>query len=532
MTGLDRRTFLQATGAALVLAGVGAATGGAVARADTVPPGAVADLRRRLRGTVLVPGDAGYDTAGQPANGRYRHIRPAVIARCADEADVVTCVRWSTENGVHPVSRGGGHSYAGLSTTESLLVDISALRSFTVDAAAGTAVCGGSALNQDLIDATIDTPLFLPGGTCLGVGLGGLVLGGGIGYNMHWAGLTADHLLSSRIVTAAGEVLEIDADRHPDLFWACRGGAGGSFGINTSFTFDLVDVPADDITYFRFDWRGADAAEAALAAYDALAVTAPPAFNSSFMAQAAPVGAGGPREAIDLFARGQYVGPPGELEELVRPLLEAAGPPVTSVVEPMSFWDVQRIWVTSEPPQHNFGDISRYAREPVPDAVVAQLIDLLTRCPVRTETDNGSMWSLGWVGGDVVNAVGRTDTAYVHRGMSTLLRPTPVWDENAPAGVGEDLLAWTDDMAAVIAPHTPDESYQNFPNRRIENWPQQYYAENWDRLVDVKTRYDRHDLFRNPQSIPPRERHGTGHGDDGHHGDDGDHGDRRSAPRG
>src|SRR4028118_1338524 len=96
--------------------------------------------------------------------------------------------------------------------------------------------------------------------------------------------------------------------------------------------------------------------------------------------------------------------------------------------------------------------------------------------------------------------------------MSTLLRPTPVWDEDAPAGVGEDLLAWTDDMAAVIAPHTPDESYQNFPNRRIENWPQQYYAENWDRLVEVKTRYDRHDLFRNPQSIPPRGRgrHGEG----------------------
>jgi hypothetical protein len=161
----------------------------------------------------------------------------------------------------------------------------------------------------------------------------------------------------------------------------------------------------------------------------------------------------------------------------------------------------------------------------VPDAVVAQLIDLLTECPVRTEANNGSMWSLGWVGGDVVNAVGRTDTAYVHRGMSTLLRPTPVWDEDAPAGVGEDLLAWTDDMAAVIAPHTPDESYQNFPDRRIENWPQQYYAENWDRLVEVETRYDRHDVFRNPQSIPPRERgrHGHGHGH-------GDHGDRRSHP--
>jgi FAD/FMN-containing dehydrogenase len=265
-------------------------------------------------------------------------------------------------------------------------------------------------------------------------------------------------------------------------------------------------VPAGDITYFRFDWRGADAACAAMAAFNALLVTAPPGFNSSFMAQATPVGAGGPREAIDLFARGQYVGPVDELQDLVRPLLAAAGPPVTSVVQPMSFWDVQRIWVTEEPAQHNFGDISRYAREPVSDTVVAKLIDLLAACPSRTDTNNGSMWSLGWVGGDVVNAIGRTDTAYVHRGMSTLLRPTPVWADDAPAAVGKDLLAWTDDMVAIIAPHTPDESYQNFPNRRIENWQEQYYAENYDRLVAVKTKYDPHDLFHNPQSIPPASR--------------------------
>jgi FAD/FMN-containing dehydrogenase len=86
------------------------------------------------------------------------------------------------------------------------------------------------------------------------------------------------------------------------------------------------------------------------------------------------------------------------------------------------------------------------------------------------------------------------------------LRPTPVWADDAPAAVGKDLLAWTDDMVAIIAPHTPDESYQNFPNRRIENWQEQYYAENYDRLVAVKTKYDPHDLFHNPQSIPPASR--------------------------
>jgi FAD/FMN-containing dehydrogenase len=104
----------------------------------------------------------------------------------------------------------------------------------------------------------------------------------------------------------------------------------------------------------------------------------------------------------------------------------------------------------------------------------------------------------------VVNAVGRTETAYVHRGASTLLRPTIVWPDDAPASVGEELMAWADECIAAVAPHTPNESYQNFPNRRIEDWAEQYYAENLDRLVDVKTAHDPRNLFNNPQSIPVR----------------------------
>jgi FAD/FMN-containing dehydrogenase len=125
-------------------------------------------------------------------------------------------------------------------------------------------------------------------------------------------------------------------------------------------------------------------------------------------------------------------------------------------------------------------------------------------CPSRSEVANGSIWSLGWVGGAVVDALGRTDTAYVHRGMTTLLRPTTVWPNDAPVSVGQDLDAWSEEVIAILAPHTPNESYQNFPNRLIEDWPEQYYAENLERLVDVKTAVDPHDLFHNPQSIPPR----------------------------
>jgi FAD/FMN-containing dehydrogenase len=514
MNTISRRRFLRDT----AIATLGAGLGGVATRASvfgqspaasigpaapTGDPGALSDLRARLHGTLMLPGDSGYPAASAPANGRYADILPVAIARCADEADVVTCIAWCNETGIRPVVRGGGHSYAGFSTTDGLLIDLRRLRTLSVDRGRATAVAGGAALNEDFFVALEDGSLFLPGGTCLGVGIGGLTLGGGIGYNTHWAGLTADHLIGSRIALASGEIIEVDESREPDLFWALRGGAGGSFGVNTQFTFRLVEAPVEDVAYYRFEFTGADAAYAVLDAFDELIQSAPPALNAVAMAQATPVGAAGPRAAIDVMTRGQYIGPLDELRDLVAPLL-AAGSPADMTLETMSFWDYQRLIASTEPEQHNFGDWSRYSDRRLPESIIGDLVDILVECPARTADANGSIWSLGWVGGDVMNAIGRTDTAYVHRGMSTLMRPTTVWPDSADPSVGDALDAWTREVITILEPHSPDESYQNFPNRAITDWAEQYYAENLDRLIDVKTRFDPGDLFRNPQSIPVR----------------------------
>lgn len=504
MSRMNRRDFLR-RGAALG-GGIGAVAALGIDRVVPVlaasDASALRDLSRRLHGRLLLPDDPGYDVASAPANGRYRSIRPMAVAQCADATDVSTCVKWAASTGIPLVGRGGGHSYAGYSTTRGLLVDLGRLSTVTVDRAAGIATVGGAAHNQDVYDALHDGPLFLPGGTCLGVGVGGLVLGGGIGYNTHWAGLTCDHLTGTDIVVASGERLRADATSEPDLYWACRGGAGGSFGLNTSFTFQLVEVPASDVAWYRFTWRGADAAEAVLSAFDTMMQDAPAGLNAVAMAQAAPVGTDGPREAIDVMSRGQYIGSTAELADLVAPL-RAAAPPTTEVLQPMAFWDVIRTISTPQPPSHSFGDISRYADRPVPGSVYSEVVDLLADCPSRSKEASGSFWSLGWVGGEVVDRVGRTDTAYVHRGMTTLLRPTPEWPDDAPPSVGRNLTEWTDAVVATLDGHTPKESYQNFPNRRIRDWKRQYYAENYERLVSVKTTYDPDNLFRNAQSIPP-----------------------------
>ncbi|ACV76480.1 FAD-binding oxidoreductase [Nakamurella multipartita] len=469
---------------------------------DPVTEAAVQDLRSRLTGTVLSPLSVDYPFTALSTNTRYLDQRPAVIARCRDEADVVTAVNWAREHGLTVAPYGGGHSYAGLSTTSGLLLDIGAMNSVTVDLSAGTASVGAAALNGDVLDKTINTPFLLPGGTCLGVGTGGLVLGGGIGYNTHWAGLTCDHLTATRVVLASGEVVDADSSQHSDLFWACRGGTGGNFGLNTSFQFELVRAP-ETVVYFRYDYRGADAATAMLAAVDALAQTAPAGLNMSSSAQATPVGAGGPREAIDAFVRGQYVGTVDEAQDLLAPFVALS--PATSALQERPFWQVQQqVWPSANPAPHSWGDWSRYTREALPQDRVARMVDLLAECPVRTDSSNGALWFLGWVGGDVVGKFGRTDTAYVHRGSPLLLRPTPVWETSDPASVGQDLLDWTAAQIDIVADVTPQESYQNFPNRLIPNPLQQYFGENLDRLIAVKSTYDPTSLFTNEQGIPVR----------------------------
>ncbi|MGB0114503.1 MAG: FAD-binding oxidoreductase [Ilumatobacteraceae bacterium] len=513
MTPRTRRQLLR--DASIAALGIGL-TGSLVGcrDVDAPPPGtwrpsqrpsnaALDDLARQVSGGVLRPGDPGYGPTSLPANGRFRAIRPVAIARCNDAADVSAAVRWSAENGLAPTVRGGGHSYAGFSASPDLIVDVSALNSVAVDLDAGTITTGGSALNGDILDTTVGGPVFLPGGTCRGVGVGGLALGGGIGYNAHWAGLTSDLMVGSTIVTADGEVRTLSADEHEDLFWACRGGAGGNFGVNTEFTFALTDAPRDDISFYRFEWTGAENAAEVLATFDRLLTDAPAALNAVAMAEATPVDGGDPADAISVMSRGQYIGPLDELSDLVAPLL-AIGEPDTTTLESLAFWDAQEGFASDESENHSWGDISRYASEPIPAAAVDQLVDLLVQCPHRTEDANGSLWSLGWVGGDVIDKFERTETAYVHRGMNTLWRPTTVWPNDADPSVARDLNEWTAAMIEVLAPHTPLESYQNFPNRDIVDPLDKYYAENLDRLIDVKTAYDPNDLFTNPQGIPVR----------------------------
>ncbi len=204
----------------------------------TLDPALVTDLGTRVSGPVLAPGDAGYDAARMVHNGLIDR-RPALIVRCRTAGDVVAALALARSAGVDVSIRGGGHNVAGRAVADGgLMIDLAEMKRIEVDPDARTATAEGGVIWGELNEAAAEHGLAVTGGAISTTGIAGYTLGGGLGWLMAKYGLAADNLLAVELVTADGDVLDVDADSHPDLFWALRGG-GGNFGVATSFTYRL-----------------------------------------------------------------------------------------------------------------------------------------------------------------------------------------------------------------------------------------------------------------------------------------------------
>ncbi|CAN5516512.1 FAD-binding oxidoreductase [soil metagenome] len=451
-------------------------------------------LERSLTGKLLRPEADGYSETIKIWNLRYAATRPAAVALVADAKDIATAIAWARDNQVEMVTRSGGHSYAGYSTTTGLVINLHAMTNVTVDPATKTLSTFGAAKNKDVAAMGRTHGRAIPGGQCPTVGVSGFVLGGGLGFHMRHHGLGIDSLLATDIVTADGKLLHVSDTEHPDLFWALRGGGGGNFGINTAFTFKTFVAP-EQATTFSLTWEG-DACIKAFLAFQEVLRNAPDSLGviADFSVEKTKSGTLLPI----LVIIGQLVDTKEAAEKLFAPVV-AAVKPRESVFETQGFWDAKK-WLSEETnAPKSFAERSRFHAKPLPEAAVVAMVAAFAKAPIDGPDQHVSSSFFAW-GGAVAN-VAPSATAFVHRNDVWLQNFDCTWGLNDPPSAAERLMTWQDEFYTAMNSYATDRSFQNFPDPQLEKPLQAYYGENLKRLVDVKRQYDPNNVFAFAQSI-------------------------------
>jgi FAD/FMN-containing dehydrogenase len=431
-------------------------------------------LAADLDGELVTPEAPGYDAARIPAIPRYRDVRPQAVVRCASPQDVARTLRHARATGTHVVPRGGGHCFAGRSSTEGLLLDLGRLDTVEVDGD-GRATIGAGARLAQVYDALHARGRTIPAGCGPTVGIAGLTLGGGIGLLGRRYGLTCDSLVGAQVVLADGRCVDCDADREPELFWALRGAGGGQFGVVTALVF--ATVPDARATRFELHWP-AGSATAVAAAWQEWAPDAPDDITANLTVVAQP----GHQLRVVVF--GAALRDTDATGVLLDELAAAAGArPDIRLRGGLAIRDLKRSFAE---PDEGAGALttsrSEFFDRPLPAAALADLVDGLVGA--RQELNFTAM-------GGAYDRLAPDATAFAHRGQRFLLEH-----------VGED--GGRVDRAWEIAhAHGSGRVYPNFPDPRLPDWAAAYHGGNLARLVAIKQRYDPDGLFRFPQALRP-----------------------------
>jgi FAD/FMN-containing dehydrogenase len=453
----------------------------------------VQELRDALRGDLFLPGDDGYTEVKQVWNGAHDDRMPAVVASCTGVADVIAALGFARANDLEVAVRGGGHSVAGLSTTDGgMLIDLSPMRNVRVDPNARRAFVGPGAVWGDVDHEAQQFGLATTGGLVSTTGVAGFTLGGGIGWLMRQYGLACDNLVGADVVTADGRLVHASADENADLFWGLRGG-GGNFGIVTSF--ELAVHPVGPEVYAGPLFLPGDAAGDLLRFYRDWAPTAPDAITTAISLASAP-----PLPVIPEEWHGKKVaiviavcaGPVADGEALVRELRTVAEP-VADLIHPMPYQFIQGLLDPLWPK-----GINAYFKATNLAGLSDETIDSLVALHQNTPGPQAEI-HVHQMGGAVAR-VGQGDTAFPERSMPYVL--------NAVTGTPEEALlgAHTEWARTVIASTKADQTgraYVNFLGDADGGAEEAYGQETYARLVALKERYDPTNVFHLNQNIAP-----------------------------
>ena len=448
-------------------------------------------LREQVRGAVITADDEGYDQARRVYNAMIDR-RPRVVVRAANAGDAATAVRFARANGLEVAVRGGSHSVPGFGTVDDgVVIDLGAMRGVRVDPGARTARAEGGATWGDFNAATYPYGLATTGGIISTTGVGGLTLGGGIGYLARGFGLSCDNLVSADVVTADGRILVANEDENADLFWALRGG-GGNFGIVTSLEFRLH--PVKDIyggpMFFSLD----DAGDV-LRFYREFIQDAPEQFGGFPAYQIAP-----PLPFIPEDRHGEpflafvscWAGPLEEGEQALKPLRDVA-PVVAEHVGPMPYPALNSAFDGLVPPglQHYWK--ANFVRTLSDEAIEAHLAHG-PRVPVVNSTMH--IYPIN----GAVHRVAPDATAFGHRDATFATVIAGMWPDPAQNDANTQ---WVRDYYGATAPHSEPGGYVNFMADDDQDRVAANYGGNYDRLRTVKRVYDPDNVFHLNQNIAP-----------------------------
>jgi len=444
-----------------------------------------------FRGTLVQPGDAAYDEARAVYNAMIDRY-PALIARCADADDVVACVDLAREQDIPLAVRGGGHNAGGLGVwDDALVIDLSGMNDVEVDPVSRRVRVGGGALLRDVDAATHAHGLAVPMGVLASTGVGGLTLGGGLGYLSRKHGLSIDSLLAAEVVLADGSIVIASEDSHPDLFWAIRGG-GGNFGVVTAFEFQAQ--PVATVVAGPMLWPIERSAEI-LRAFDEHMCAAPEELGGFFAFLTVPPAPPFPEE---LHLRKMcgivwcWSGAPEDAEAALAPM-RALEPVLDGVAEmplPMMNGAFDALYPAG---------LQWYWKAAFVDELTDEAIAAHVEHGARVPTMHSSMHLYPIDG--AVHDVACDDTAWAYRSSRYACVIVGVDPDPANAPVIRD---WARDYHDAIQPHSADGAYVNFlQGDEGEDRVRATYGANHDRLVDVKRRYDPANLFRINQNIAP-----------------------------
>jgi FAD/FMN-containing dehydrogenase len=448
--------------------------------------GVLEDLGSTLDGELLTPGDVRYDGARRPRIARFRHVRPRAVVRCATVRDVVRTVAFARDTGTQVVPRGGGHCFAGRSSTsDGVVLDLGRLRTISVEGH-GRAVIESGARLGEVYDVLHQHGQTLPVGCGLTVGVAGLTLGGGLGLLGRRHGLTCDSLVSAQVVLPDGRLVECDADREPDLFWALRGAGGGQLGVVTSFAF--TTVPEPHATHFEATWPEANAAEV-VAAWQSWAPDAPDDITANLTVSTEP---GRPLQVVVAGAAVRDVDATLTLLNPLTALADHHGE--LRVREGMPYSGFKRSIAVPDAREHDprASGRSELFSSSLPDTVVTALLDVLTTDQARGRR-HLSFFALG----GAYNRVDTDATAFAHRTQRFLL------DHLAEDADADE---WIDRSWAIAHPHGTGRVYSNFPDPRLDDPGRAYHGDNLARLITVKDHYDPTRLFRFPKRPEPEQK--------------------------